>query len=221
MVQRHDGRRIVVLVGPQGSGKGTQAEMLTEHLGVPVIATGELCRQEIAKKTLIGEQIASYVHQGKLVPDDIIQALLEQRLRQPDAARGCIFDGYPRTLEQARTLDTFAPPDIVIAIELSDRVAVERISGRVVCAACGAVYHHQNRPAQNHAVCDRCGGELIQRRDDQEEQALRKRLAIYREQVEPLAQYYSEQKVWQVIDGSPSIHLVHEAILGAITATAE
>lgn len=201
----------IVFLGPQGSGKGTQAEMLAAELKIPVIATGDIYRTEAKKKTIFGEKVSSYINQGKLVPDDITNALVEKRLAAKDCQKGYILDGYPRTLAQVSVLDKLADLTQVILVDISNKEAVYRIAGRVMCK-CGATYHYKFKPPKQQGVCDKCGSELFVRKDDKEESALRKRLAIYHEQIDPIIKFYEAKSILYKIDGEQSIKQVFNDI---------
>jgi len=194
----------IVFLGPQGSGKGTQAELLAKDLKLPVISTGAIYREESKKKTVLGEQVGTYMNQGKLVPDDITNALVSRRLEKKDCAKGFILDGFPRTLSQASALDEMVVLTHVILINISDKEAVYRISGRLMCK-CGATYHQKFNPPKVIGVCDNCGEKLFVRKDDSEESALRKRLAIYHQEIDPIIEYYRQKNVLFQINGEKSI----------------
>lgn len=187
----------LVLLGPPGAGKGTQAKVLAKKLGVPHISTGDLLRQNVAAGTELGAKAKDYMNKGLLVPDVLVTQMLGQRLKQGDVKSGFILDGYPRNLNQAKELDGLLASlgmSIDRAIELvsSESVIVQRLSGRLVCRKCGALFHRQNMPSKKEGVCDVCGGELYQRTDDKEE-TIRKRLAVYREEVAALLKYYESK----------------------------
>lgn len=204
----------IVFLGPQGSGKGTQAEMLAEKFKLAVISTGNIYREEIKKRTIFGEKVATYYNQGKLVPDDITNALIEKRLAKKDCAKGFILDGYPRTADQAKALDKLIDLTQVILVDISDKEAIYRIAGRVMCK-CGATYHYKFKPPKKEGICDKCGAELFVRKDDKEDLALRKRLAIYHEQIDPILKFYQEKEILHKINGKQSIPDVHQDIIKA------
>lgn len=205
--------RHIALMGPQGAGKGTQVERLADHLHIPAVATGEICRTVAASQTLVGEQIAAYINQGKLVPDEIINALVDQRLAAPDCQAGVIFDGYPRTVAQAKRLeDTPYALTHAILLELDERVALQRISGRERCGGCGAIYHVTMNPPQVAGRCDHCGGVLAVRHDDQYEQSILQRFKIYHEQIGPLVAYYEAKGILYRVNADHSIEEVTTAI---------
>lgn len=184
----------IVLLGPPGAGKGTQAKVLAKKLNVPHISTGDLLRQNVASGTELGAQAKDYMNKGLLVPDALVTQMLGERFRQPDIAAGFILDGYPRNINQAKELDALLAGlklriDNAIDLVSSEAVIVQRLSGRLVCRKCGGLFHKTNMPPKKEGVCDTCGGELYQRADDKEE-TIRKRLAVYREEVAALLKYY-------------------------------
>lgn len=206
----------ISLVGPPGAGKGTQAKMLAQQLGLPHIATGDLFRQAQEQGTPLGRQVRSYMEEGKLVPDDIATAVVVERLNQPGARGGFILDGYPRTLEQARALASHGLElDAVLYLSLSRKEVVERISGRRVCRVCQAPYHLRYAPPREQGVCDRCGGELYQRPDDTP-QRVGKRYDVYLLETRPVLDLYRRQRKLVKVDGSGSIEEVKEATLAAL-----
>ena len=180
----------LILLGAPGAGKGTQAEILSQRLGIPTISTGNMLRAAIQAGTPTGLEAKRYMDAGRLVPDEVIIGVVAQRLEQPDCAKGFILDGVPRTLAQAEALDragvTF---DKVLSIEISDREIEERMGGRRVCSGCGAPYHVKARPPKREGVCDSCGGSLVQRDDDRPE-TVRQRLEVYHTETEPLKGFY-------------------------------
>lgn len=206
--------RIIVLLGPQGSGKGTQAALLRDHVGFPVITMSALLRQEIATGSERGQKIKALIDVGKLAPQEITNELLAKRLGAPDAQKGAVIDGYPRDLVQYQAFDTFANPTEVILLDIADGIAVQRIAGRRVCQ-CGRIYHLEFNPPKNDEVCDACGAKLELRVDDYPE-AIRERLAIYHRETEPVVNAYRERGILHTIDASGPIHLVHEDILKAL-----
>ncbi|MFA5076304.1 MAG: adenylate kinase [Patescibacteria group bacterium] len=202
----------IILLGPMGSGKGTQAELISQQLKIPSISTGDIYRREMANNTDLGAMISSYYHQGLLVPDDITNALVEIRLDQPDCEQGFILDGYPRNINQAKSLERMTAITDVISVDVSDREAIFRIHGRVVCN-CGLSYHLRFNPPKKEGVCDGCGGQLYHRKDDDAEQALRKRLEIYHQEVKPLVDFYKGKNILHQINGEQDIQDVHKDIM--------
>jgi adenylate kinase len=200
-----------VFLGPQGSGKGTQAALLAAARHLPHVSTGELFRAAVAAETPLGRRIAASLSAGGLVADGDTNALVAERLGQPDAADGYVLDGYPRTVAQAEFLDQVAAPTTVVVLELDDEEAVRRLSGRRVCQSCGAMYHEVYQPPQQPGRCDRCDGQLRRRHDD-EEVAIRERLRLYHRQTEPLVAFYRERARLVQLDGRPSIADVAAAL---------
>ncbi|MEM2599893.1 MAG: adenylate kinase [Thermoproteota archaeon] len=179
----------LVIFGPPGSGKGTYASRLAPRLGVPHISTGDILREEVKSGSELGRSISSYVSNGKLVPDEVVNRVMEKRLSQEDCKRGFILDGYPRTLQQAFFLDRFSKIDFVINLNVPDEVIVRRLSSRLVCRRCGAIYNRITLPPRVEGVCDKCGGELYQRDDDKPE-VVRERIRIYKNEAAPLLEHY-------------------------------
>ncbi len=207
-------RRIIVVLGPQGSGKGTQAGLLAQHFGFPMITMSDLLREEIATGSVRGQRIKELIDRGQMAPEEISNELLAKRLAQPEAAIGAIIDGYPRNLIQFQAFHLFARPTEVILLDLTDELALRRLSGRRICA-CGRIYHLEWNPPQRDEVCDACGAKLMVRADDHPE-AIRTRLEIYHRETEPVLTRYREQGILRVVDASLPIHLVHEEILKAL-----
>ncbi len=209
----------LVLLGPPGIGKGTQAKRLQQHYGWPVIATGDLLREAIARRTPLGEQAHAYVSRGELVPDELVNQIVFERLRTLD---DFVLDGYPRNLAQAQVLDEFLqgqnrPLDAVLAFELDDERIVERLSGRRVCPNCGAIYHIVSHPSRAGDRCERCETTLITREDDQPD-TIRRRLQVYRQQTEPLIAYYRERGLLRSVDASGDPDTVYQQVLQALQA---
>ena len=206
----------LILLGAPGAGKGTQAEILSAKLGIPTISTGNILRAAIKEGTEIGLQAKSYMDAGQLVPDAVIIGIVAQRLSQPDCAKGFILDGVPRTLPQAAALDEHGVTfDKVLSIEISDEEIEQRMSGRRVCSQCGAPYHVAAKPPRQEGVCDSCGGALVQRDDDKAE-TVRKRLAVYHAETEPLKDYYQQKGILVPVDNQPTIEATTQAIEEAL-----
>ena len=182
----------IVMLGPPGAGKGTYASRLTKILGIPHISTGDMVREEIKKQTDLGKKIKEYSDKGVLVPDDIIIKLLEERLKKPDCKEGFILDGFPRTINQAEALEKIAKVDLVINLKVPDDIIITRLSNRLICSKCGAIYNLLTLKPKKEGVCDKCGGKLYRREDDRPE-VIRERLNIYRKQTEPLIDYYTKK----------------------------
>ena len=191
-------------MGPQGSGKGTQADTLSQKLGAPHISTGEIFRENIKNRTELGKKIDSIVKSGALVPDKITNEITKQRLEQKDCSNGFILDGFPRNLTQAEFLDKVKEIGLVLEVWISDEEAIKRISQRRTCPKCQKVYHLIYNPPKNNEICDECGQKLIVREDDREE-AVKNRLKIYHEQTKPLIDYYKAKGAYEQIDGMPPI----------------
>jgi len=187
----------MILLGPPGAGKGTQAKQLSSKLALSHISTGDLLRQNVSAHSSLGVEAKSYMEKGLLVPDELVAKMLQERLRQPDGKKGFILDGYPRNLNQANTLsgmlkDLGMDIDAVFYLDTSDAVIIQRLSGRLVCSNCGFNFHIKNMPPRVAMVCDNCGGKLYQRIDDKEE-TVKKRLEVYKKEVASLIEYYDAQ----------------------------
>ena len=196
---------ILILLGPPGAGKGTQAKLLAASLAIPHISTGDMFRDHIARNTELGQKVKAITAAGQLVPDEVTNALVKDRLSRPDVAPGFILDGYPRTVPQAEYLDGLLKTlgrklDRVISYEVAEEMVVERISGRRSCAKCGAVYHVTQNPPKKAGFCDKDGSELVQRPDDKPEN-VRVRLVEYGTKTEPLKRYYREKQALAEVDG--------------------
>ncbi len=197
----------LIFLGPPGSGKGTQAELLADKLDIPHISTGDIFRDNIKKETDLGKKAKEYIDKGQLVPDHVTNYMVKGRLEKLD---GYILDGYPRTIPQAKFLDCIQDIDKVVEFELSDKEVIKRISGRRTCKKCGAMYHIVWNPPKKKGVCDECGSALIQRSDDKPE-TIKKRLEVYKKQTAPLIDYYSDKLI--KIDASPSIEKIHAVVM--------
>lgn len=209
----------LVLLGPPGTGKGTQAKLIAERLGLAHIATGDLFREAVQQGTALGKRAKEFMDLGELVPDEVTIAMLVERIRQPDAQHGVAFDGFPRTVEQARALDdALARRGNAVALALhvtaSDDEVVRRLTGRWLCPACGEIYHEQTRPPREAGVCDACGSGLSQRDDDKPE-VVRRRLELQRPAKELLGHYKAQDKLID-IDGQQDIDAVTRDLLAAI-----
>lgn len=205
----------LIFIGPPGSGKGTQAKRLAGRFGIPHISTGDMLREAVAAGTPVGQQAASIMAAGQLVPDDLMIAMIDDRLSRPDADKGFILDGFPRTLVQAEKLETIVgngKGDLrVLQLLVPDDAIVRRITLRRTCAQCGAIYHLENQPPAVDGVCDRCGAEVIARPDDTEE-AVRKRLESFHRQTMPVATYYKSKQILREVDGIGPVDEVFERI---------
>ncbi len=199
--------KIVIFLGPPGAGKGTQSQLLKERNGFIQISTGDLLREAVKNQTELGKLAKQYMDEGKLVPDDLIISLIKEKL-QEYADKNIIFDGFPRTIPQAESLDNLLSRlnknvDAVILFKIEDEEIVKRLTGRRVCPSCGAVYHMVYNPPKIDEICDMCGARLIQRDDDKEE-VIRKRLEVYHQQTKPLTEYYKSKIVEIDVTDNPN-----------------
>ena len=208
----------LILLGAPGAGKGTQAEILVEKLGIPAISTGNMLREAMANGTPVGKQAKHYMDNGLLVPDEVILGIVAERVAQPDCAKGFILDGVPRTLAQAEALEAKnVRIDHVVSIEIDDSVIEDRMTGRRVCSKCGASYHIVANPPKADGICDSCGSELVIRKDDAPE-TVRNRLKVYHEQTEVLKDFYTQRVKVRLIEGNQPIEDANLDILKAIKA---
>lgn len=195
----------IILFGPPGAGKGTQAEMLRERYEIPTISTGNMIREAIKNQTPMGLAAKERIDRGELLADEIVVEIVKERLSQPDCAKGFILDGFPRTIPQAKALeemDVFI--DAAIEIQLADETIVSRMSGRRTCLTCGATYHVQYNPPKRDGVCDVCGEALVQRADDKPETVL-ERLRVYHEQTAPLSEFYRSRNMLRTVQGQEEL----------------
>ena len=213
----------LILLGPPGAGKGTQAKMLTEEFSIPQISTGDILRAAVKDGTAMGLKAKEYMNAGGLVPDEVVVGIVRDRLQEADCDNGFILDGFPRTVAQADALQASLQSmsrelDRVISLDVDPEALVERLTGRRTCKECGRGYHVKFDPSRDLAVCDACGGTLFQRDDDQEE-TIRKRLQVYANQTSPLISYYRESGVLLELDGMQPIPLVQEKMLSLLQAS--
>lgn len=207
----------LVFLGAPGAGKGTQAAAIAGKLGVGHIASGDLFRQAVEKGTELGKSVKTYMDKGALVPDDVTIQLISERLNEPDCKNGCVFDGFPRTIEQAKALDKMMASrgsdiDKAIYIEVPEKELLKRLTGRWICRQCQSPYHEVNSPPKVRGKCDKCGGELYQRSDDTEATII-ERLKVYFAQTTPLLDYYKASGKLAAIDGNRDIKEVSEKII--------
>ncbi len=206
----------MIIMGPPGGGKGTQAENLRDTLLIPHISTGAIIRKAISEKTPLGLRAENYIAEGHLVPDDIVIAMVKERLGEEDCKKGYILDGFPRTIPQAEALDKMGvTPDCVLCIDVEDDSIVERLSGRRECKNCAASYHIKYNPPRKEGVCDKCGGELILRSDDVPE-TIRERLRVYHEQTEPLEEFYRNKGLLRVAKGCEELSDTTRNVMKAV-----
>lgn len=206
----------IVLFGPPGAGKGTQAQRIMESTGLPQVSTGDMLRAAVSAGTATGIEAKKFMDAGLLVPDDVIIALIKDRIQEPDAVYGVMFDGFPRTIPQAEALANITKVSHVNAIEVPDEKIVERICGRFTCAGCGAVYHDTFNPTEVDGKCDACGSEDFKRRADDNADTVMSRLNAYHEQTSPLAEWYHSKGIFHVINGDREIDHITEDILSAL-----
>lgn len=210
----------MVLLGPPGAGKGTQAKLLQEEFAACQISTGDILRQAVAQQTPLGQVAAQYINRGALVPDDVIVNLVAERLKQKDCEKGFILDGFPRTIAQAESLDAILKRmnlslNGVLSVQVPEQVIIERLAGRRTCKSCGALSHVAFNPPKKAGVCDRCGGELFQR-DDDREGTIANRLKVYESQTAPLVDYYRERGLLRAIDGVGAIDQIRARVTQAL-----
>lgn len=214
---------VLILLGPPGSGKGTQAVMLHDKFQLPHISTGDLLRDHIKRSTDLGKKAKVFIDKGQLVPDTLIMDLLFDRVSQKDCAKGYILDGFPRTIPQAESLQSRLKnkhiKPVIINLELKDKEVLERLTQRVSCEQCGTPYHLKNSPPKIQGVCDKCGGHLVQRSDDTKE-VIAKRLKVYHEQTEPLIAYYQSLKLLNNVDCEQSKEKVLQDIISSLNKKA-
>jgi len=210
----------LILLGPPGAGKGTQASAIVKRYNIPHISTGDIFRLNIKENTPLGKEVKSYLDAGILVPDELVVDIVKDRLKKSDCANGFILDGYPRTINQAEALDKELAKmgiklDAVINIFLDVQLLIERAVGRRLCKNCGATYHIKFHPPKQDGICDICGGELYQRDDDKEE-TVKKRIEVYLTQTKPLIEYYKDKDILVNIDGAQSIEDTFKEIINAL-----
>lgn len=208
----------LILLGAPGAGKGTQAEVICSKLSIPAISTGNMIRAALKSGSELGKKVQSFMDAGELVPDDVVIAIIRERLAEPDCAGGFVLDGFPRTIAQAEALDKMGVKiDRVIDIDVSDDRIIARMSGRRVCEKCGASYHLLYKKPKREGVCDVCAGTLVQRKDDHPD-TVAQRLRVYHEQTEPLKEYYAKQNKLRVVEGQEDVADTTRLTLAALEA---
>jgi len=207
----------LILLGPPGIGKGTQAEILSAKFSIPKISTGDMFREEIKRKTQLGQDASSYMRRGELVPDNIVMAIVRKRLSESDCRKGFVLDGFPRTLTQAENLERIAKGDMVINLSAPKKDLIERMAGRLTCRNCGQIYHLKHSPPEKRGVCDSCSGELYQR-EDQKTEVVAKRIEIYEKQTKPLISYYRNKGILVDVDARGSSNDVAKNVEKALDA---
>ena len=206
-----------IIFGAPGSGKGTYASRLKSRLGVDVIAMGDIFRENLKADTALGKKVKSYVEKGLLVPDGIVIDVLKQRLNEVPKGKGFILDGYPRTIDQAETLEGIAKVDVILLQMVPDWIIIERLSSRRICKSCGAVYNVRFLKPKVEGVCDKCGGSLYQRSDDTPE-VIKRRLQVYQEQTSPLLQHYKEKNVPFIVSSIKALDTSPETVIETMIA---
>ncbi|AKN32957.1 adenylate kinase [Clostridium carboxidivorans P7] len=212
----------IILLGPPGAGKGTQAKLISEKFSIPHISTGDIFRKNISEKTPLGIEAKTYMDNGKLVPDEVTIGIVKDRLMEDDCKNGFLLDGFPRTVKQAEALDSFLNDneqkiDTALLIDVPKEFILERMTGRRVCSKCGASYHIKFNPSKIEGKCDACDGALIQRKDDTEA-TVKERLDVYDRQTQPLIQYYKDQDILSAVEGTGEITKVFDKICNVLGA---
>ena len=201
----------IIILGPQGSGKGTQAALIVKKFKIPSISPGEMLREEVGRNTPQGRRIAKVMNKGLMVPDEITNRLIKQKLRSQECRRGAILDGYPRRMAQARFLQAYWNPDHVIFLDISKKEIAKRLKDRLVCIGCKIIFHKVYKPSELKDLCDACGGRLEKRKDDRPS-AIRQRLKIYRQETVPVIKFYEKLGLVRYINGERDIKVVWKDI---------
>lgn len=210
----------IIFLGAPGAGKGTQADRIAEAYGIPTISTGNMIREALAKGTEMGLKAKAFIEAGQLVPDAVVIGIIQERLALADCANGFILDGFPRTIPQAEALEEMGVTiDKVVDIEVADDIITARMSGRRVCPKCGAPYHTESLKPKKDGICDKCGTELQQRKDDKPE-TVADRLKVYHEQTEPLKDFYAKRGTLKEVDGLGSVDEITKRVKDALEANA-
>ncbi|OLB56273.1 MAG: adenylate kinase [Nitrospirae bacterium 13_2_20CM_2_62_8] len=212
----------LVFLGAPGVGKGTQAELIASRFHQPKISTGDILREAVRNKTALGLQAKARLDQGKLVPDEVVVGIVKEKLAEPMSAKGFILDGFPRTIRQAEDLDELLRSrgerlDRVVNFVVPLDAVVRRLTGRRSCSKCQAIFHVETNPPRRDGICDRCGGELVQRSDDKKE-TVEARLSVYEQQTAPLVDYYRQRDLLSELDGSGRIEAVHQRLMDLLSA---
>jgi len=207
----------IILLGPPGSGKGTQAELIQKKYGFPKISTGDLLRRAVREGTILGEEAGVQMNRGELVSDDIVAAIVKEKVSSPECRRGYVLDGFPRNLAQARILEKIEGDRLETALEIviGEEMLLDRLTTRRSCIRCEAIFNQKAKPPKKEGICDACGGQLIQREDDSPE-VVKERLRVYQEQTEPLRAYYQARKIYHGVDGSTDVETVFASVSSII-----
>lgn len=207
----------IILLGPPGSGKGTQGDLIQEKYALPRISSGDLLRDAVQKATPLGRQAEAFMNRGELVSDSLVVNMIQERILQPDCQNGYILDGFPRTIPQAEHLDEIEPDsgEIVLDIQVPDEVIIERLSARRICSECGTIFNIKSHPERGDDVCTACGGRLIQRDDDKAD-VINNRLEVYHRQTQPLAQYYRAKNIYHTISGQGTVTDIFTRVVGTL-----
>lgn len=213
----------IILLGAPGAGKGTQSEMISSRYNLPKLTTGQMIRDEIEAKTPLGSKIKDIVESGEFVSDDIMLKLVDKRLSQPDAKDGMVFDGYPRTINQVESLEKLFRNHygsnagyLSISLKVTDEEIIKRVSGRFTCKSCGAGYHNIYKPTKIKNSCDECNSSDFIWREDDKKEAIKKRIAVYKEKYTPVLEYYKEKGILKEVDGMQSIEAISDDIINLI-----
>ncbi|HPU63245.1 MAG TPA: adenylate kinase [Mobilitalea sp.] len=212
----------IIMLGAPGAGKGTQAKKIAAKFNIPHISTGDIFRKNIKNQTTLGKKAQKYIDKGLLVPDDLVLELVMERINEPDCKDGYVFDGFPRTIPQAKALDEALKMkndrmQYAIDVDVPDEVIIRRMAGRRVCPNCGKTYHTETLRPKTEGICDSCGSELILRDDDNPE-TVKKRLTVYHEQTQPLIDYYKQKGILYSVDGTKDIEEIYNEIVEILTA---
>lgn len=207
----------IILLGPPGSGKGTQGDLIQEKYALPRISSGDLLRDAVQKATPLGRQAEAFMNSGELVSDSVVVNMIQERILQPDCKNGYILDGFPRTIPQAERLDEIEPDsgEIVLDIQVPDQAIIERLSARRICSECGTIFNTKKDPEPGDGICKTCGGRLLQRDDDKAD-VIKNRLEVYHKQTQPLEQYYRAKNVYHHVPGQGTVADIFTRILGTL-----